>query len=160
MVLLSFIFWSKNCMVEGGDSLSWRVHPAGERPVAAVLVTIFLLLCCLVVQIYGGSGFLTGVSVLILFGSLYSFYFPTDYVLDDDGVEIRKVLGRYKREWSSFRSFYCSNRGIQISTFPKPSWLDTYRGIFLIVRANREDITSFLRTKLEETEIESKTKKK
>ncbi|OGL48133.1 MAG: hypothetical protein A2161_02735, partial [Candidatus Schekmanbacteria bacterium RBG_13_48_7] len=103
-------------MNDGGERIEWRVHPAMERPLAFILVLIFLLFFCIFVYFYTNSNFLTVVSIVILFVSLQTFFFPTDYILDEEGLEIRKLIGSQKRSWTNFRSFYGTNRGIQIST--------------------------------------------
>ena len=131
-------------MTEGGDKITWRAHPAKERPLASVLVTSFLILFCIVIYYYSDSTFLTIVSVIILFASLQSFFLPTEYVLDNDGVEIKRLFSKQKRAWSLFRSFYGNNRGIQVSTFAQASWLDSYRGVFLILRGNAKEVKEFL----------------
>jgi hypothetical protein len=134
-------------MKEGGDKITWNVHPAKERPFACIIVTVSLILFCIIIYYYSESKFLTVISAIILVVSLQTFFLPTEYVLDNEGVEIRRLFNRQKRPWSVFRSFYGSNKGFQLSTFVEPTWLDSYRGIFLILRGNLAEVKEFLEKK-------------
>lgn len=136
-------------IAEGDEKIEWQVHPARERPLAFILVIIFLAVCGVAIHGYSGSRILPVVSIGILLISLQSFFFPTDFVLDNTGIEIRKLFGKRKRPWREFRIYYRTNKGIQVSTFPRPSWLDSYRGVFLILSGNREEVEKILQHNLD-----------
>ena len=117
------------------ELLSWRVHPAAQRPGRAALVGI------IIVGLTLGSAWYAGVAMgvlalLLLAGSLWPFFVPTTYRLTSWGVEQHRWPSRQQRPWSAFRRFQVDRRGVLLSPFPHPSRLDPFRGMYLLTDAD------------------------
>ena len=89
-----------------------RFHPAARRPRLALLVLV-------------GLGFLGGAAwavlpepavvlslALVMGVSLLPFYAPTDYLFDEEGVEVARAGRRRRHPWAGFGSFQVQRNGI------------------------------------------------
>ncbi len=89
-----------------------RFHPAARRPSLAALVLLAL-------------GFLGGAAwavlpqpavvlslALVMGVSLLPFYAPTDYLFDEEGVEVASVGRRRRHPWAGFGSLQVQRNGI------------------------------------------------
>ena len=110
--------------------LEYVSHPARRNRTVTLLVTIFILICLILVWLNSYSIMLTGLGVLILIGSLAGFYFPTRYIFYDDHFLVKTTLQTLRKEWSLYRSFYPDKNGILLSPFARPTRMDNFRGIF------------------------------
>lgn len=118
--------------------LEWRVHKAKENPRKTFGTILLLLFIGLAIFFLWQELFLTGLSVAILFCSIVTYFLPITYRLDEQGVT-RTILGAAQhRQWSEFKSFYIDKNGILLSPFNEKSFLETYRGIFLMCGKNDE----------------------
>jgi hypothetical protein len=133
-----------------GKSLRWRIHPVVERPGQGVLLIGIIGLCSWVFWVWFGQFY--GIFSLVVLGlSMASFFLPTTYELDEEGIEIISLLVvRHFRPWSEFRNFYVHDVGVHLSTFSKPSRLDAFRGNFIrFTPSNREQVVAFLNEHIE-----------
>jgi hypothetical protein len=140
------------------DELSWRVHPAAERPAHGALLIGIIAICTWI--FWSGFGPYYGVFCLaVLLVSMAPFFLPTSYSLDDEGVEITSLLiVRHFRPWTDFRSFYADKTGVQLSPFQKPSRLAVFRGNFMrFSPENREQVKAFLDEHIKQRRIAEKT---
>lgn len=93
-------------------SLELRFHPAARRPVLATAVALGL-------GVLGGAAWalvpepavVLPLAALLL-ASLLPFYAPTEYRLDPEGVEVRRLGHRERHPWSRFRSFRREGNGL------------------------------------------------
>jgi len=89
-----------------------RSHPAARRPILAALVLV-------------GLGFLGGgawavlpepaviLSLgLVLAVRLLPFYVPTDYLFDEEGIEVTQAGRRWRYPWTRFGGFQRQRHGI------------------------------------------------
>ncbi len=90
-----------------------------------------------------------GVIMFIVgFFSLASFYFPTKYRLDEEGVE-RVFMGmRAKRAWKELRRIEYSKGSLRLSPFTRRSILDPFRGIELPLCGNKGLVESFVKQRI------------
>jgi hypothetical protein len=128
--------------------LKWRSHPVKKKISISVLVVLFLFLVWLVVYVATSSFLLTGLSVVIMLGSMSSFFLPTRYELNQKEVRIHYLLAKREREWSAFKSFYVDKNGVLLSPFPKPSRLENFRGIYLRFDRNKDQVVDFVESKI------------
>jgi hypothetical protein len=143
-------------------SYSWKSHPARERPVAATVVTLFVLAVLDLVYNLSGNFIMVLVGVLIFLVTLSTFYFPTRYTVDEKNVTIKYVFSAKSRNLSAFRSVYPGLRGVLLSPFLAPSRLENFRGFYLRYgKNNKAEVDGFLRDLLgeqEETGVEESSR--
>lgn len=141
-----------------GPVLRWVSHPMKRRPLVAVIVTLFIIVCGLIVQVTTETSWFSGLAMVVLFASLAKFYFPTAYTLDTSGVTIKTTTQTLKKEWRLYRSCYRDKNGLLLSPFTEPSRLENFRGLYLIFDRNGDEVTAFVKQRLHSgTESESKT---
>lgn len=80
----------------------------------------------------------------VLGASLSPYFFPTHYLLDEQGVQIRRLGRRQQRPWSQFRRADLHPDGIFLSPLPRASRLDGFRGCFLRAPRDPEAVRRFV----------------
>jgi hypothetical protein len=129
--------------------LEYVCHPARRDMRITVLATVFIAVCVVLVWLISYSPLLTGLAVLILFGSLGGFYFPTRYILYDDHVIVKTTIQTLRKEWSQFRSFYPDKNGVLLSPFARPTRLENFRGLYIKFASNRDQVMQIVRSKID-----------
>ncbi len=142
---------------EKPERLEWSVFPA--RNPRKVAIALGIILPFLIV-VYVTSGFYwTLLSAIILAASLASFWTVTKYVLDEEGVTIKRPLYTIRKPWSHYRRFDVDKNGVFLSPFRKPSRLDAYRGNYLMFGdMDRDKVIDFVRRMMEEKGAERNNK--
>ena len=135
-----------------GTTLKWSSHPVKRKTTVSILVVLFLLAVWVVVYVTTSSILLTGLAVIIMLGSMSSFFLPTSYELDQKKVKIRFFFTNREREWSAFRSFYVDKNGVLLSPFAKRSRLENFRGVYVRFGHNKDQVVDFVRSKIEKKE--------
>jgi len=113
---------------------------------SGILILIPILLLC---AWRYGLGKKRVLSVVILLGSLSSFFLPTHYELDQEKIKVRFFLTKREREWSAFRSFYVDKNGVLLSPFAKPSRLENFRGIYVRFNQNKDQVVDFVKSRIQ-----------
>lgn len=72
-----------------------------------------------------------GISILLLFGMTAAIFIPASYKLDAQGVLVNFLGAPSFRKWEHYRNFYVHDTGVHLTTMPKPSGLDPFRGHYL-----------------------------
>jgi hypothetical protein len=119
------------------NSIKWEVLPAKENPKKTIFFIIFLILVSL---IFGfGFGLFFGIlSFLVLFFSNINFFIKTKYEIGEDKIIIKKPFYEISKDWEWVKRVEVDKNGIFFSPFEKKSWLDPFRGIFLITNKSQE----------------------
>ncbi|MGQ9533691.1 MAG: hypothetical protein ACUVTF_00440 [bacterium] len=124
--------------------MNWRVHPAKANITKTVVSLVFLcIFLLLVIVIYGIPWALLG--IIFLFVSLYSYYFPTTYQITEDKVIIKTIFTTTKRNLSEFKKVYFGKNGILLSPFKHKTFLNNFRGVFLLLPEDREEIIRYFK---------------
>jgi len=137
-----------NETIRSEASLKWASHPLKKNVWVSILVVIFLFAIWFVVYLTTRNPFLVALSVVIMLGSLSSFFLPTRYELDDDKVKIRYLLSMREKKWEMFRSYYMDKNGVLLSPFDKPSRLENFRGLYIRFDHNKEQVVDFVKSKI------------
>lgn len=132
--------------------LKWSSHPVKKKILISILVIVFLFVVWLVVYLTTSSLLLTVLSVVIMLGSLSSFFLPTHYELDQKKVRVRFFLTTREREWGAFRSFYVDKNGVLLSPFKKPSRLENFRGVYVRFNQNKDQVVDFVKSNIQRKE--------
>lgn len=124
---------------------TWVVFPLTQNWKKSACLICFLLVLCVAVYFSFKSIFYLLFSVIVLFGSLSSFFLPVRYEFHTDHFEIHTLLRTISKEWKEFRSFYVDKNGVLLSPFDKPSRLENFRGIYVrFGRAEQDEIIRFV----------------
>jgi MFS superfamily sulfate permease-like transporter len=133
--------------------MKWTVHPAiralTKTVISSVLVTAFIV----IVGIFYGI-FWSIFGFVVLFVSLHSYFFPTSYEITDEEVMIKNIFMTQRRKLSEFRKVYVGRNGTLLSPFRRKTLLNQFRGVFLLLPEQRDEILEFLRARIEMTEEE------
>lgn len=114
------------------ETFEWVVRLYATNWRKTVLLVTFIVLVCGIVYYAFQSLIFVVLAALFLAGSLIKFFIPIRYIFDKEGVRIITPLTQQFRQWSAFKSFYPDKRGVLLSPFPNKSWLENFRGLYLI----------------------------
>lgn len=129
--------------------MEWISFPAKEEPKKAIVVGLFLVVFSFFVGIIWG-GIFGILSIILLLLSLFPYFTPTRYRLDDDGIVVKKAFYTIKKEWKDIRSYYPDKNGVLLSPFSRETRLENYRGLYLRFNRNKEEVLTFLKKRFEE----------
>lgn len=124
-------------------------HPAKRDMRITILTTVFIVVCIILVYLISYSILLVGLAILILFGSLTGFYFPTRYFFYSDHFIVKTTLQSLRKEWSQYRSFYPDKNGVLLSPFGHPTRLENFRGLFIKFAGNRDRVMEIVSSKID-----------
>jgi hypothetical protein len=130
-------------------ALEWSFNPWRDRPLAAAAGALVTLGIGLVV-----SGLAEPLAVrlilgLLVLGALSPVLSPARCRVDDQGVERRGPFGTARRPWATLRRAARRPAGLLVSPYPRPHWLDPYRGLLLpLPSRDREGLLADLATRL------------
>lgn len=128
---------------------SWTAHPARTRPRDVALVFAVLFITAGVVLTAFQSLLLCALSLIILTVSVAAFLFPTHYALTDAGVEVRRFGRPRFRRWADLRRLSVGPGAALVSPFARPTWLDRYRGLLLLLDgADRDRVVRILEDRI------------
>lgn len=86
-----------------------------------------------------------GVSFLLLFGMTATLFLPVRYKLDAKGVTVYFLGAPSHRSWEHYRNFYVHDTGVHLTTMPKPSGLDPFRGHYLQYSGNKKEVVAYIK---------------
>ena len=135
--------------VESGPVLEWVSHPARRNMKVTISVSLFLAVLIFLVYVLTYSIFFTVLAIIILYASLAAFYFPTRYRLDSEKIAVKTMTQTLHKNWSQYRSYYPDKNGVLLSPFVRPSRLENFRGLYIRFGDNREEVTSFIKKRME-----------
>lgn len=138
----------------------WVSFPARERIKTTIILLVFLILFFIGVYYSFRSLVILIMSVVILGVSLWSYFTPKWYKMNNEGVEIRTLITKRRKPWKYFKSYYYDKKGIQLSTFSYPSRLDTFRGFSLLFgKNNKAEVIEFIDVYLNSAEKKRKIRR-
>jgi hypothetical protein len=127
----------------------WTAHPARRRPQDVFLVVAVVLVSAWAVLVTLESPWMALLASVILLASVAPFLVPTHYVIDDDGVEERRLWTRKRRAWSDLRRLQVGRGAALVSPFARRNWLDRHRGVLLYLDgADRERVVGLLKERI------------
>ena len=131
--------------------MKWTVHPAKRDLTKTIVSGCFIVAFIVLVGIFYGI-FWSVFGFVVLFVSLHSYFFPTSYEIDDNEVMVKNIFMTQKRKLSEFRKVYIGRNGTLLSPFRRKTFLNQFRGVFLLLPHDREHIVEFLRERIEKKE--------
>jgi hypothetical protein len=135
---------------ERAPELAWSAHPFRERLLAGTLSSLLILALSATIYVSFGSLAWSILAVVVLVLALNHFYFPSRFVIDEDGITARYLLSRKHYQWSSVRGFLWDRRGAYLSTRGRRSWLDAYSGLTVLFGPNQAEVMKLIRRHMDE----------
>jgi hypothetical protein len=133
---------------EGADEVVWRIWPARQRPLTAIVLIAGALVLGILVS-RGTEDKVLGIAApVFVLASLSSFLLPTEFRLTREAIEVKSLGVVRSRPWSEMRRFEEDRSGVFLSPFEKRSWLDAYRGVRLDPGGNRDQVVAFVKGRL------------
>jgi hypothetical protein len=129
----------------GPEEIRWRVHPLTENAWKSLL--LWLIIAATGIGAYQWTGWpgMGAIAVVLLVVSMAPYIFPTNYLMDVDGIEITFIGVKRFREWTEFRNFLPHKDGVHLSTFKRPNAMEAFRGSYIRFKpGNREEVLRFL----------------
>lgn len=128
----------------------WSVHPARKNKRKFYLFLLSLLISTVLLYFAGGV-FWTVFGLIVLLLALYPFYVKTEYRASSHGILIKRPFYTKKRKWSEFRRIREYENGILLSPYLKNTFLENFRGEFLLVEPeDRGKVMKILKELLDE----------
>lgn len=118
--------------------ITWSVHPA-RRDRRKLVFSIVSFAATLGLLYLAGGVFWMLFGALVLFIALYPFYVKTEYVANSFGITIRRPLYKKSRKWHEFRKIKEYTNGILLSPYLKNTFLENFRGEFLLVNPEEKE---------------------
>lgn len=128
--------------------MKWTVHPARRDLTKTVLSTVFIVAFLVFVGIFYGV-FWSLFGLIVLLVSLHSYFFPTSYEANKEEIVIKNIFMTQRRRLREFRQVYVGKNGVLLSPFRRKTFLNQFRGVFLLLPEQREEVLSFLRARVE-----------
>ena len=115
------------------EELTWTVSLYREHPLKTGIVSIFILLFWISVHIVFQEAVFTLLAVFFILISVAPYFSRTTYRFNTEGVTVKTRFRTVHRGWNEFRRCVFTTNGLCLSPFTKPSRLEAFRGLFLIV---------------------------
>lgn len=123
--------------------MKWSVYPAKYNSTKTIISLIFVF--CFITFVSTFYGIFWGLlGFIILFLSLHSYFFPTHYEVNDKEVIIKTIFATQRRQLNEFKRLYYGKNGILLSPFQHKTFLNQFRGVFLLLPTERDDIVGYL----------------
>jgi len=115
-----------------------------KNRVKTILSLIFIFLFLFFISFfYGVFWGILGLTFLLF--SLHSYYFPTHYEVNSEEVIIKNIFTTQRRKLGEFKKIYQGKNGVLLSPFKHKTFLNYFRGVFLLLPANRKEILEYLK---------------
>lgn len=127
--------------------MTWSVHPAKDKRTKTILSLVFICGFLIFISLFYGI-FWAILGFIFLFFALHSYYFPTLYEVNGEGVIIKNIFATQKRKLSEFKKVYQGKNGVLLSPFKHKTLLNHFRGVFLflpVLSAQRDEIVNYLK---------------
>lgn len=120
------------------NGISWTVHPARERIVAAVFAVGVIVAVAWLSATLMNEAWWALFAAVVMFAALRRFFLPSTFRVDERGVSA--VCGGVRQfyDWADIRRFLHDTGGAYVSTRTRSSPLDLFRGIHLSFTDNAE----------------------
>lgn len=124
----------------------WKVHLVKEDALyRSVLAVSIVVMAVAVVQIYGGSLFLTIPLTVFLLISVADYFLPIRFRITNRGAYRVSTMGVRFLEWERVKRVYIDDKGIKLSLFQKQTRLEAFRGLFLFFGKERDGVIKAVR---------------
>jgi len=131
--------------MDTAQTLEWTHHPWRMSPVKTTALVVVNLAVTVIVYFAFPEKLFALLALLVMFGSTMSIYLPIRYRFNQQGVTVFFLGVPSFRPWKHYRQAYVHNNGVFLTSMPRPSRLDPFRGHFLRYADNREEVVKYVR---------------
>ena len=115
--------------------ITWVVWEARTNLLLGVATLLLIVALSLAIFWSLGSRFYGGLSLLVLLIAVLPFFLPTRYTLNEEGVQVRSILGNRGKPWRNLKVYFRDGeRGVLLSPVTQYGLLARTRGIYLPYR--------------------------
>jgi hypothetical protein len=132
------------------DAIEWVSHPAVRHPWRAVALAAIAVGASALVLWWTTVLLYALVSLVVLFGSTLSYFLPTRYRMDAEGIRISFMGTVRVFEWANVRGWTFYHDAMYVSTVPMKSGLSRYRGSLITFGEDREGVVAFFKAHVRE----------
>jgi hypothetical protein len=127
--------------------MKWTIHPAKENQTKTILSLAFIGALMVYVFIFWGPVW-GAFGLIFMFIALQPYYFPTKYEVGDEFVQVKTIFATQKRKLTDFKKVYVAKNGILLSPFRRKTFLNNFRGVFLFLPRERDEIIKFIKDRI------------
>jgi len=125
----------------------WKIHPARENSLKTGMTVFTIIIIGIVSAIFMENIFFGFLALVVMFLGLGSFFFQTEFGVNEKGV-VKRIAGKkWGKPWSFFKKIRVFKDGVLLSPIEKDSVLDKYQGWFLPTKD--KDIINFIKSMME-----------
>lgn len=128
---------------------SWTVLPAKKNILKTALFLTTFGIIIFLIQYSFQTPFFTILAGLILGGSFVQFFIPTRYDVFEDKIRITRLFNTAEKELKFYRRIIIDKNGFFLSPFSTPNRLDPFRGVYILLENNKDEVINFVKTRLE-----------
>ncbi len=111
--------------------MKWEVLPAKKNPKKFVFFLTFVVFVGLLFGLSFGPIF--GIlALLVILGSNANFFTKTKYEITKDKIIVKRPFYEIKKDWEWVKRIEIDKNGIFLSPFESKTWLDPFRGVYLL----------------------------
>ena len=126
----------------------WIVRPYARDWRKTILLLAVIVLVCVLVYFSFRNVLMVALAILFLGTNLINFFLPSRYIFDKDTIRVITPLGQKARQWTVFKSFYPDPNGVLLSPFPRKSWMENFRGLYLMWGDKREQVLEIIKNNI------------
>ncbi len=127
--------------------MKWTVHPAKRDMTKTIISAVFIAAFLVIVGVFYGI-FWSIFGFVVLVVSLHSYFFPTSYEVGAEEILVKSIFMTQKRKLDEFRRVYIGKNGVLLSPFRHKTVLNQFRGVFLLLPENRDEIIAVLESRI------------
>lgn len=128
--------------------LTWRVHPAAQRPQAAFGAVVVIILFSVAAAVGFGHSAWGVLSAVVLILSLNRFFMPSSFAIDDSGIAAQFPLSSRRMEWRALRRFEPGQHEMVLSMNLRRTWLNARRELRIPLGSEKTRVLDLVRSHL------------
>ena len=130
-------------------ALRWQSWPAREKPLRTAALAVGLAGAATGIYLSTAQVLPTVLAVAAFVASLWRFFLPVVFELDEEGVD-QRIFGRPRRiPWQAVRGYTVHSAGVLLLPCKDPSPLAALRGLYVPFSTHRDEILTHVRRYLD-----------
>ncbi len=130
------------------DAFTWRVHPALERPFAAVTALVVIVGLGLAVYVSIRSRVWSLFATVVMCLSLNRFFFANGFRIDADGVSAHTLFGERCLAWDQVGRIVYGGHSAWIAPQTRSKLRESKRGVLILFGRRRVEVLEQLRRRI------------